>query len=342
MAATDPVPQPAPSGGVPPSNRDDETTVDLDAQDIPLQDDAGQTFGDYRLLEKIGTSGTSVVFKALQKRLNHVVTLEIQRAGAPIAEDQFERLLRSARVVAAFQHPHIAALYDVGQVEGRCYVTMEYVTGQTLAQISGGKPLPAPRAAKYLEKMAEAVDYAHERGVLHLDLCKGSVIIDESDQPRLFGFESAAGSDPRVTTGVAYIVGNPAYMSPEQVCGKQDLIGRRSDIYALGVILYELVTGCRPFSANSPHELFRQLLEAEPPPPRQLNRRVPRVLGMICLKCLEKEPLRRYATAGELAKDLGRFLYGYPPPGRILPWRLKAVARLCRRIGLTPRFLRSR
>jgi serine/threonine protein kinase len=229
MAATDDTPQPAPSNGGPSSNREDETTVDLDPQDHPVPDERGRTFGDYTLLEKIGTSGTSVLYKALSNKLGRVVSLEIQGAGAAVSEHHRERFVRCVRAAAPLRHPHIAAVCDVGQHEGRTYVAMEYVPGQTLAQLGAGQPLPAPRAAKYVLKIAEAIEYAHERGVLHLDLCLRSVIVDENDQPHPFSFESAARRDPYVTMGPACIVGRPAYMSPEQACGKQNLIGPRSD-----------------------------------------------------------------------------------------------------------------
>lgn len=318
MASTDDVSQPAPSDGGPPSNRGNGPPVAAGSACEPEPNDRGWTFGDYQLLEKIGETELAVVFRARCKRLDRIVAIRILRF--PVVEQQrFDRCMRPA---TGLNHPIIPPIYEVGQHDGLTYVSMKHVTGRSLAQIGDGKPLPAARAVGYVMQIAGAVDYAHRCGVLHRDLKPSNVIVDEHDRPYLFGFETACRFDAR---DPSVLIDNPpatpAYLSPEQVGGKDHVVGRESDIYSLGVILYELLTGRCPFSGNSLPESMRQVLTEEPPSPRRLNPIVPRDLETICQKCLEKKPNRRYPTAAALAADLGRFLSQKPilarPVGRI-------------------------
>jgi eukaryotic-like serine/threonine-protein kinase len=319
MASTDDVPQPAPSGGGPPSNRGNGPPLAPGSADDPNPHNNFATFGHYQLLEKIGETEIHVFYKARHRLLDRLVT--IQMLKVPLLGNANERFARCVLPPAVLRHPYILPVFEIDQHQDITYVSMAYVQGLTLAQIGFGKPLPAARAVGYVMKLAHAVDYAHENGVLHLHLKPSNVIVDEHDQPYLFGFQSRLffdAIDP--ATIVALSPEPPAYQSPERVLQKQGL-GRESDVYSLGAILYELLTGSGPFSGGSLQESFRKVVTEEPPSPRQLNPDVPRDLETICLKCLEKDPQRRYRTAAALADDLGRFLSQKPivarPVGRI-------------------------
>src|SRR4030095_5271179 len=229
---------------------------------------------------------------------------------------------------AILQHPNIVAIHDVGVHDGRHYFSMDYVEGQSLAQLVGQQPLAPTRAARYLELIAAAIHYAHERGILHRDLKPSNVLIDASDQPRItdFGLARRLDGDSSLTM-TGQVLGSPNFMPPEQAGGKQGKVGRPSDVYALGGILYYLLTARAPFQADSLEHLISQVLHAEPVAPRLLNPSVPRDLETITLKCLEKEPSRRYQTAQELADELGRFLRHAPirarpitPPEKLWRW----------------------
>jgi WD40 repeat protein/tRNA A-37 threonylcarbamoyl transferase component Bud32 len=271
------------------------------------------SFGDYELLETIGRGGMGVVYKARQKSLDRIVALKMLLLG-PQANPEFVKRFRAEAVLAAgLQHPHIVAIHEVGVHEGQQFFAMDYVEGPSLAQIVGQQPLPARRAAAYLKTVAEAVHYAHEHGILHRDLKPSNVLIDGNDQPRItdFGLAKRFEDAPQVTV-TGQVLGSPSYIPPEQALGKRAKVSRASDVYALGAMLYHLLTGRPPFQGETITETLQQVLNTEPLSPRWLNPRAPRDLETICLKCLEKETPRRYATAQGLAEDLGRFLNGQP------------------------------
>lgn len=268
-------------------------------------------FGDYELLAEIARGGMGVIYKARHVGLDRVVALKMILAGQLAAEADIVRFRSEAAAAAALQHPHIVAVHEVGELDGQYYFTMDFVEGQSLADLVRVNPLPALRAAEYVKKLALAIHYAHEQGTLHRDLKPPNVLIDRFDEPRITDFglakRTAGGSD---LTHAGQIMGTPSYMPPEQAQGKHDLVGPASDVYALGAILYELLTGRPPFRAETPLDTLLQVLDAEPAAPRLLNPKAPRDLEDICLKCLEKSPHDRYPSAQALADDLGAFMRG--------------------------------
>jgi len=238
------------------------------------------------------------------------------------------RFLREAQAVAALKHPNIVQIYDVGEVEGRPYFTMELVEGPSLTEQVAGTPQNANRAAQLTATLARAVHVAHQAGIIHRDLKPGNVLLTDDGTPKItdFGLARHFDGDGGLTLdGVR--VGTPSYMSPEQISGTSGALGPAADIYALGAILYEMLTGRPPFRAATATETQRQAIEEEPAAPSRLNAKVPRDLETICLKCLHKDPARRYASAAALADDLERYLKGEPiiarPAGsveRLVKW----------------------
>ena len=283
------------------------------AAGLPLPGDRIRYFGDYELLGEIAHGGMGVVYKARQMRLNRIVALKMILNGALDTDTAVRRFQAEAQAVASLQHPNIVAIHEVGEYKGRHYFSMDYIAGRSLAQVIGGAPLPTVKAAGILATIAEAVHYAHTRGVLHRDLKPSNVLIDIDGQPHItdFGLAKQLNADMGLTmSGV--VMGSPGYMPPEQLRGQNNRADARSDVYALGATLYEALTGRVPFLAATAVETLRQVEEKEPVSPRLLNPSVPVDLETICLKCLEKDPPKRYADARELAADLRRFLNREP------------------------------
>jgi tetratricopeptide (TPR) repeat protein len=277
----------------------------------------------YEILQELGRGGMGVVYWAWQSGLYRSVALKMILAGAHAGPNELARFRTEAEAAARLQHAHIVQIHDIGQHDGRPFLALEYVDGGSLARQLDGTPWPAVRAVPLLETLARAIAHAHRQGVVHRDLKPGNVLLTKAGQPKVtdFGLAKllAGGGDPLTRTGV--ILGTPSYMAPEQAEGKTQEVGPAADVYALGAILYELLTGRPPFKAATPLETVRQVLSSEPVPPRRLQPGVPRDLETICLKCLHKEPARRYATAEELADDLRRFQAREPivarPVGRL-------------------------
>jgi serine/threonine-protein kinase len=274
----------------------------------------------YEVEGVLGQGGMGVVYRARHLRLNRPVALKMLLTGPYAAPAESKRFLREAEAVAALHHPNVVPLYDCGELDGRPYFTMELVEGGTLGQKLSGTPLPAREAAVLVAALADAVQAAHAAGIVHRDLKPSNVLLSADGTPKVadFGLARRADGGPGQTrTGVA--VGTPSYMSPCQARGDKSALGPATDIYALGAILYECLTGRPPFKAESTLETLQQVISQEPVPPSRLNARVPRDLGTICLKCLEKDPTRRYPSAAALADDLRRFGRGEPivarPPG---------------------------
>jgi WD40 repeat protein len=263
----------------------------------------------YAILGELGCGGMGVVYRAHQVELDRVVALKIIRADEP---DRTQRLrfLAEAQAAARLRHPNIVQVYQVGEHEGRPFVTLELVEGGTLAQRLARQPLAAREAAGLVEILARAVQHAHEQGIVHRDLKPANVLLTADGTPKVadFGLAKRMGEAGQTQSGA--IVGTPSYMAPEQAAGKGKEVGPAADVYALGAILYEALVGRPPFRGDTSLETLRQVLDDEPVPPRRLQPKVPRDLETICLKCLQKEPGRRYASARDLADDLHRFLGG--------------------------------
>jgi hypothetical protein len=269
----------------------------------------------YEILGELGRGGMGVVFKARHTQLDRVVALKMILPGHLPGAAERDRFRTEARTLAGLQHPHIVQIFDVGEHGGQPFLELEYCPGGGLDRVLAGKPLPPQEAARLVQTLARAVQAAHEVKVIHRDLKPANVLLAADNTPRItdFGLAKKLGDDPRTPSGA--ILGTPSYMAPEQAKGKKE-VGPAADIHALGAILYECLTGQPPFKAATLHETLLRVVADEPVPPRQLQRQTPRDLETICLKCLQKEPARRYATAQELADDLGRYLAGEPIQAR--------------------------
>jgi eukaryotic-like serine/threonine-protein kinase len=268
-------------------------------------------FGDYELLEEIARGGMGIVYRARQVSLDRVVAIKMIGTGELANEQDILRFQREAAAAASLQHPHIVGIHEVGYCEGQYFFSMECVSGTSLAHIKRRGPLPPKQAARYVQQIAEALDFAHQHGVVHRDIKPSNVLIDERDQARVTDFGLAKRIEPdQKLTQTGQILGTVSYMSPEQAVGAAERVGPPSDIYSIGAVLYELLTGRPPFQGRTSLETLTHVCEHDPKLPRQLNPNTPRELEMICLKCLEKNPQDRYAAARELADDLERYLNG--------------------------------
>jgi eukaryotic-like serine/threonine-protein kinase len=279
----------------------------------------------------LGRGGMGVVFRAQHLQLNRPVALKMVLAGAYAGRRERERFQREAEAAAGLRHPNVVQVYDVGESDGRPYLTMELVDGGNLAQKLAGTPQPARQAAEMVAILAGAVHAAHGLGIVHRDLKPSNVLLTADGTPKISDFGLARRLDNSASltrTGVA--LGTPSYMAPEQARGPADSIGPATDVYALGAILYECLTGRPPFRAETALETVRQVTSQEPVTPSRLNDKVPRDLDAVCLKCLEKDPRRRYPSAATLAEDLRRFLSGRPTVARPAG-RLERGWRWCRR-----------
>ena len=290
-----------------------------------------QRLGNYRLLGELARGGMGIVYRACQEGLEREVALKVLREGSLASRNAVHRFQTEVQAAARLDHPNIVPIYEVGQDGGQHFFTMRLLEGGNLAALLSarqGKPLPPQDAAQLLSAVARAVDCAHRRGILHRDLKPGNILLDADGSPQVadFGLARLLDSESSVTLPEA-VLGSPAYMAPEQASGRSREATAAADIYSLGAILFELLTGQAPFTGSQPLDILRRVADEPPPRPCALNPKTPADLETICLKCLEKEPARRYATAAALAEDLARWQRGEPiharpttPRERVVKW----------------------
>jgi serine/threonine-protein kinase len=268
-------------------------------------------FGSYELLEEIGRGGMGVVYKARQPSLDRIVAIKMILASHLASTEHVRRFRAEAKAAARLRHSHIVDIHEVGQIHGQHYFAMQFVDGKSLADRVAEGRIELEAAVRIVAAVARAVAYLHRQGLVHRDLKPSNILIDEEGQPHVTDFGLAKGlqQDSELTaTGV--IAGTPSYMSPEQAAGRRSEIGPLSDVYSLGAILYELLTGRPPFREENPLDTLMQVLNREPTLPRELNPKIPGELQLICLKCLNKARQDRYPSADALADDLEHFLKG--------------------------------
>ncbi len=298
-------------------------------------------FAGFELEKEIGRGGMGVVYRARQKDLDRTVAVKMILDSYLASEEHIRRFHEEAKAAARVQHSNIVHIHEVGQWNDQHYFVMEYIDGASLAQKVAQGPIDPEQAAVLVQRVARAVDHLHRQGIIHRDLKPSNILIDEDGEPHVtdFGLAKIFQSEGQATaTGL--IVGTPSYMAPEQAAGNSSLLGPKSDIYSLGAILFELLTGRPPFQEERPLDTIMKVLSGEPPLPRSLNRKVPRGLELVCLKCLARNPDARYETAAALADELGRYLKGEAlevrPPSflqRIRRWGRREPA-LATRLGV--------
>jgi eukaryotic-like serine/threonine-protein kinase len=315
----------------------------------------------YEIIQELGRGGMGVVYLARQIRLNRMVAIKMILAGGQAGDEELARFRAEAEAVARLQHPNIVQIHEVGEQDGRPFFVLEYVDGGSLDRMLAGTPQLARPAAELVEALARAMHLAHQKGVVHRDLKPANVLLSVGQAALLAtggtGKQGCLPYEPKVTdfglakrldlslaaTRTGAIMGTPSYMAPEQALGRNEEVGPAADVYALGAILYECLTGRPPFRGESPLDTLQQVVASEPVAPRQLQPKVSRDLETVCLKCLQKEPRKRYASALEMAEDLRRFLNNEPirarpvgPAGRLWRWcrRNPAVASLVAALAL--------
>jgi serine/threonine protein kinase/Flp pilus assembly protein TadD len=273
--------------------------------------------GDYELLGEVGRGGQGVVFRARQKSLNRTVALKVISLGQWASKTHLKRFRLEAEAAARLEHPGIVPIHEVGERDGQCYFSMKFVEGGQLDEVVRRAPMSIRQAAELIAKVARTVNYAHEHGILHRDIKPGNILLDVKGEPHLtdFGLARLVESESSVTHTLE-VLGTPSYMAPEQAVGNNAAISSVTDVYGLGAVLYQLLTGQPPFAGGTTYETIKLLLETEPRQPRQLNPKIDRDLSTICLKCLEKDPKRRCSSALALAEDLERWLKHEPIQAR--------------------------
>jgi len=293
-----------------------------------LSDDASPDvtrFGDYELLDEIARGGMGIVYRARQRGLNRIVALKMILAGRLATDSEVRRFYSEAEAAASLNHAGIVQVYEVGQVGHQHFFSMEFINGPSLSELIGYGPLEPARAAAIIASASEAVAFAHLQGVVHRDIKPGNILLDAHGAPHLTDFGLAGRTEAQSDSGSGEPFGTVSYMPPEQAAGQTKETGPRSDVYSLGATLYCLLAGHPPFRSAHAADTLLQVISVEPVPLRRLNPRIPRDLETICLKCLEKQPARRYASADNLAADLRRFLNNEPilarPTGALVRFR---------------------
>ena len=313
-----------------PANGDDseQSTLAPSGQSNRTQSTTKFTsFGDYEIIDEIARGGMGVVYQARQKSLNRVVALKMILSGQLAGEEEIQRFRSEAEAAANLDHPGIVPVYEIGEHEGHQFFSMGFVEGSSLQNKIIDGPLPGKEAAELCKKVAEAISYAHGKGVIHRDLKPANVLLDQNGEPKVtdFGLAKRIDSDSDLTR-TTQAMGSPSWMPPEQASGKSATVDARADVYALGAILYNLITGRPPFQAANHLDTMMQVLEKEPVRPRTLDPKIPVDLETITLKCLEKDPDKRYQSSKDFSDELTRFINGEPiharPIGRVArTWR---------------------
>lgn len=337
LAGTEDVASVSAPGGPSQSESDiNEPTMTFSQRDVPSSRNVLRYFGDYELIEEIARGGMGVVYKARQVTLNRIVAVKMILAGHLASSDDVQRFHTEAEAAAQLDHPGIVPIYEVGEQDGHHYFSMGFVEGQSLAKRVADGPLTPRASAEMVKTIAEAIQYAHDKGVIHRDLKPANILLDKDGKPRVadFGLAKVIERDSDLT-GVNQILGTPSYMPPEQAAGQVSSAGRLSDVYSLGAVLYCLLTGRPPFQSSTPLDTLLQVQKQEPVPPRRLNAAIPLDLNTISLKCLEKVPEQRYHSAQEVVNELRRFLTGEPIVARPISL-IERGWRRCKRRPLVP------
>lgn len=317
------------SGTKPTTVRDGPTKSNTRGR--PAQSPTPVNLPGYTVLGELGRGGMGVVLKARQDGLDRVVALKTIRSGELASPEEVKRFLSEANSAARLDHPNIVPIHEIGEQGGLHYFSMGFVDGPTLQEVLADGVFSPDKAARLTQTLAEAVHYAHENGIVHRDLKPGNVLLDANGEPRITDFGLAKQTETNTAmTATGQVLGTPSYMPPEQAAADNSRIGPHSDVYSLGAILYALLTGRPPFQAASMVETLKQVVERDPVSPRQLNPEVGRDLETVCLKCLEKEPAKRYASSAEFRDELQRLLDGRPILVRPATW-LERVVKWARR-----------
>jgi len=286
-------------------------------QSIPGNDGAPIGFGDYELLEELGRGGQGIVYRARQKSLNRTVALKVIAYAQLASKAHVKRFRQEAEAAASLDDPCIVPIYDVGERDGCCYFSMKFVEGGPIDEVIRRTPLSIRQSTELIAKVARTVQYAHEHGILHRDIKPGNILLDRKGEPHLtdFGLARLVETESTVTR-TREVMGTPSYMAPEQAVGDNAAISSATDVYGLGAVLYQLLTGRPPFAGATTYETIKLLLDTEARQPRLWSRKIDRDLSTICLKCLEKDPKRRYSTARAMAEDLEHWLKREPIQAR--------------------------
>src|SRR5437660_1821825 len=273
--------------------------------------------GDYELLDEVGRGGQGVVFRARQKSLNRTVALKVISLGQWASKAHLKRFRLEAEAAARLEHPGIVPIHEVGERDGSCYFSMQFVEGGQLDEVGRRTPFSIRQATELIAKVARTVHYAHQHGILHRDIKPGNILLDGKGEPHLTDFGLARLVETESTmTRTLDVLGTPSYMAPEQATGNNAAVSSVTDVYGLGAVLYQLLTGQPPFAGGATYETIKLLLDTEPRQPRLLNPKIDRDLSTICLKCLEKDQKRRYSSALALAEDLQRWVRHEPIQAR--------------------------
>src|SRR5437899_41729 len=300
---------------VAPTGRDDPGRVEkLPHDSAPSRPaDVLRDYGDYELLEEIGRGAQGIVYRARQKSLNRTVALKVIGLGQWATQAHLKRFRLEAEAAASLDHPCIVPIYEVGERDGSCYFSMKFIDGGQLDEMAKHQPISFRNAAELIAKLARTVHHAHEHGILHRDIKPGNILIDAKGEPHLTDFGLARLVETESTlTRTMEVLGTPSYMAPEQARGQNEQLTRATDVYGLGAVFYQLLTGHPPFAGGTTYETIRLLLETEPRQLRLWNPKIDRDLATICLKCLEKDPKRRYTSALALAEYLEHCLKHHP------------------------------